>query len=92
MDQTNDHDNLVRLTGAVEAMVKQMEALGKSFECDVERLTAAIERYRPMEIQIALDGDRISRLEKIVYGAIGAIGVELLGLIGVVVAWLLNAR
>lgn len=70
--QSFDRDTLIRLTVEIEKLVEEVAEMRKDYRSQ-----------QTINTTTAVLGEKVSRLERIVYGCMGAIGVQALGLVGI---------
>lgn len=67
-----DRDTLIRLTVEIEKLVGEVSEMRKDYRTQ-----------QTINTTTAVLGEKVNRLEKIVYGCMGAIGTQALGLVGI---------
>jgi hypothetical protein len=88
-----DREKLVRLTTVMEGLTVKVGENTKEM-AEFRQQLADIERdgLGELKTSVAVQKEKIGRLEKIVYGLAGAVVIELLGIIGAIIVWAVTSH
>jgi hypothetical protein len=81
-----ERDQMTELAVIMENIVKELQVVSKKLDTLQEL------RVSKLEVDSAVEKEKVGRLQTIVYGCMGAIGLEGLALITGIIIWLIQRQ